>query len=227
MPRIQVIKHGKNLIPVRDTVTRTARECPFTGKLFLSRGNYRKHLIGLRDQHRRQRAANQLFIQLQNQPSLDHVFEFIQDNPDVIWYNDPQWLGKYSIEFQLLAASYSLRETCSNTHAAPRNGMINWGGYDDHQPRGYPGYAGRIRFCITTDLPGHYTSSATYNRLRRIGIHLHSGGGVGKGTAEYDSTIFLDDFPTMKTRLGIRQTMNRIQNTEPFTHQWTWHSVKE
>lgn len=220
MPKIQVYQKGRTIIPVKDAVTRGARQCPVTGDVYLTDSGYRNHIRRIRIEQNRSRSLRKLHEHLfqtrQKLTSLDEIFDFFENNPRAFFLNKPDFYRYDDVSFKIHSARYTYRLRCSNTHSCPRDGVQNFVG-DQSKPKGYPGFVGRIHFTIGVSPEANH-GFGLYEYIRDSGIKLHSGGGNGKGTAQYDSTVFLDDFPAMRDRIQLRQTMLIMQdkNSESF-----------
>lgn len=221
MPKIQVYQKGRTIIPVTDAVTRGARRCPVTGAVFLTDAGYRNHITKVRSEQNRTRSLRKLHASytksIAQLASLEEIFDFFETNPRALLLHDSDFYDVADISFKLHGASYVFHGNCANMHCCPKNGIRNFV-MDPSKPQSYPGFTGRIHFTIRISSDAK-TGFGLYNCLRESGIHLRSGGGDGLGTAQYDSTIFLDDFPAMSDRIQRERTMLILcnQNSDVFT----------
>ncbi len=194
------------------------RKCPKTGKLFQSDAEYRKYIRALRKRtnitratlRNRKLAISEVRSEIARLPSIEKIEAYVTENFSkiMIAYNggrDPKIhaiLNKVRIEDFKLDVSFMKR--CSNTHCAPRNGEMNWGGYKTDQgvPRGYPGFSGNISYRIINN-PERIKEIGRLcmqhnDALKFAGIHTGGGGGRGDNRWGYGVTLFLDDFEGLK-----------------------------
>lgn len=106
-------------------------------------------------------------------------------------------------KFKLESLTFS--KQCSNTHACPKNGVLNWSREPD-KPMGYPGWTGRARGTLKRDKK-HMNSYPYSAALNSVGIYTHTGGG-GNENWGYDISIFLDDWP------GLQHIVNEMEQDE-------------
>ena len=197
----------------------TMWKCPFTGKLFETRRKYINHLKKLRA--RRTMRRRQLKLEREARANMDakiaalrtaaDIEKFIvEDFHDILLatYGRKKFaiIKQMNIEFfEFERIRYNERE--SNSHNCPRNGVTNWGGYNDKKgaPRGYPGFGGQVKWKVTGPKRadhGSFDSRIEMDRaLKYIGVH------VGTGCPGWDGNIsfqfFVDDFPGIKEEVEI------------------------
>lgn len=97
--------------------------------------------------------------------------------------------------------SVQFKECVSITHHAPVGKQTNWGSMDPNQPKGYPGYEGKIEFIKPVksgEYAGHMFTGWTSGG-KVDGIHTGSGGGGYEAT--YECYLFIDDFPLIKEKV--------------------------
>jgi hypothetical protein len=204
MPAIKAYRGAKQeLIPVEEARSVTAYRCPWTKQLFPTKGKYTKHLSHLRETRMRRNArvlaCNRAMEDFFNQPTLQDLVDWVENNPGVLWDRamicGSTYLEKnarredFWIKITYLDVQYS--NTVSNTHSAPKGKKTNWGGRNPDVPRGYPGYEGRIEFQVSSRFSG-FGSSFFSNVLR---LNTGTGGGTSENRFGFGVRIFLDDFP--------------------------------
>jgi hypothetical protein len=224
MPAIQAYKHKGKIIPVDQAKKGRAYLCPWTGKIVANKQTYIKHLRELRAtrMHRRARRLRwqRLGEDLWNQTSFENVVRWVELHPE--WFlNNAQKQGfqndrvhydairsDFSIEINYLDLRWS--ESVSNSHSCPHNGVTNWGGRNENAPRGYPGWTGRIEYCLSHELPG-------FGDIMQ-GTRIHTGSGTVDGGIHfrYEVKFFADDWPGLskgrvwETLKGTEQQPVRI-----------------
>lgn len=203
MPAIQVYRDGKTMIPVARAQNARAYLCPFTNKIYASKKAYVGHLQKLREQRMLARARKNRIAARENelwsQPTFVDVVKWINLNSDFFWQKFADCDTKYdqwnkirddfSVRVLYLELEYS--NHVSNSHSCPHNGVENWR-RESGKPVSYPGWQGRIDFVVSHPLPGF-----TSNLFDGTRIHLHSGGGNGKGGYRYEVKFFADDWPNI------------------------------
>lgn len=184
----------------------TAYKCPHTGKLFEDYGEYTRYAAGVRR------------TRLNERKKLTARTEWEQ------WFADekaritevaqiPEWVvehqGKiYNARFNrydsqrakpvfksLAFHSMMYSKLVSNSHRCPKGGVTNWWQNNDH-PRGYPGWTGTVNAVMNTDARVQVWSDTKI--LDFIGLYTGTGGG-GPETMQYSLTIFLADWPGLKS----------------------------
>lgn len=190
--------------------------CPFTEEIFFGESEYLEHLRHRRKMNhemwrlKRRRDAEYKLLReqldtIENIRALEH---FVRLNfKSIILANIPEpdrnnirALNDLVLKDFELKVSY--RESCSNTHCCPRNGVKNWSCHSD-KPHGYPGFHGRVSWKMVEPLdrdPNNYRDYRFDEAIRKIGIHPGTGGGSGDYRG-YDVTIFIDDFPAIARRV--------------------------
>lgn len=211
MPRIKAYRDGNTVIPVERARTVTAFSCPWTGKIFGKKTDYVSHLRVLRTNrmHRRirEKANIEKLEDLWNQPSFDHIVNWINRNPEFIFENGLR-AGRRGKNFDGLSDTYWLRITylsldrsdmVSNSHSCPHDGVTNWGSRDvfndgSAKPRGYPGWAGRIEWETSHDI------GFGIDPMRSLRIHTGTGGSASGNRFGYEVKFFASDWPGLRPR---------------------------
>ena len=129
---------------------------------------------------------------------------------------------KKQIDIVLLKWIVHYSEKISCSHNAPRGQPVNWGGNNKTTRTGYPGWEGRV-WAFYAECPEKFCSDYFYETSIYVGT-----GGYGLYDinispqperkphkyyyndkfiypVSYDCTIFLDDFPGIKTRYLITE----------------------
>jgi len=243
MPAIKVYKNDGVMIPVDTAKVAKAYICPWTKEIYATKRSYVNHLKKLRTDRMHRRAKHlrhqRKLLDLWNQSSFDKIIEWIHLNPEVFWENAKRngWASdaarwdkirdSFTVTIKYLDLTYN--ECVSNSHSHPRNGVSNWGGKDKLKdgtpaPRGYPGWSGRISFQLNTE-----AISFSSDVFRDIG--LNTGGGGGGGVYNYSLTMFMDDWPGLKTAFSKQmlahdkqQTFNAVSGKgyDKFTMNYTY-----
>lgn len=181
----------------------TAYKCPDTGQIF----EYKKEYDGYRRTYlanRRQGENKQTIIDGYNKILEDfrstprswaEMGKWICDNTDVFvkraWLLDGNKTKPKSMKLTSVAIVAAYRERCSNTHAAPFNGVKNWYGLQN-LPGGYPGWYGTIKLSYTGDYDGFFT-----NMFENTGLNFGTGSG-GVDFYQSEITLFEDDWPGLR-----------------------------
>jgi hypothetical protein len=202
----------------------TVRKCPITGKVFFGDDEYAEHIVALRKSRndarilRRERALirERVWYALSNISSPKVLAAYINDHfHDIMIAHNGARPCVVEVIREMKMKDFQFerlyfREHCSNSHAAPRDGVTNWSARDHDKPTGYPGFTGRVHYTVTgkpksgdkrLKIPG---SSSTVvidvtEALKYIGIRTGSGSTSSQtGKAAYDATMFLSDFDAMK-----------------------------
>jgi len=199
-------------------------QCPNTGKLFDSKGQYVKYVKATaksRLEQRKEQAKRKVLFHWHEEfrareQSIEGMLEAVIQEQEWFWRlarirsTDFQ-RGKLVlpdpvlVEFTEVRLQYS--DSVSNSHSRPLNGVTNWGGRKTHKdgtplPRGYPGWRGRLEWRVKW--PEKYNGSYPGTSLF-AGSCIHTGTGGGGGYLEghahfgYDVSIFEDDWPGLKT----------------------------
>lgn len=134
--------------------------------------------------------------------SFSRDFQVLQDaisrGCKIIW---PKFTGMHFYRVHWDAST-------SNSHTAPRGKRTNWGGRDENEPRGYPGWTAQFRIwhdedakiiiCDDKNTRIHEYKVPYWSNCVNgdSGIYTGSGGGLKDGY--YCQTIFFaEDFPEM------------------------------
>lgn len=191
----------------------SAWKCPRSNKLFLTKKKYLAYLkktarkeLDERIYRKKINGIKSQFAEMRETCSTaTEIEEWIKAHADLFWY----WayereVGRFGCDyikkpktppvFSSISIRGTFQERCSNTHSCPLNGVTNWECEDD-KPSGYPGFYGRITFCIEPDSPGFGGDI-----FKGTGINTGSGGGRNKSLS-YDVTLFLDDWPALANRV--------------------------
>lgn len=201
MPKIKVYKHDGKAIPVDRAKESNAFECPFTGKIYISKRSYLHHLKNYRDEQIRKRIRGRRLTQaisdFNNLTNWKDVVKWIETNSWVFLANAKLNRGSrdydrwptfedFFIKIHYLGIKHY---NISNTHHCPRDGITNW--YSKPTlPRSYPGYGGTIQFELSHSLP--CTSSDLF---KGTGIHIGTGGAWHKSRYRYSVCFFDSDWP--------------------------------
>lgn len=226
-------------------------KCPKTNKLFEDKTKYQRHLKQLAQQRRESRK-----IEIENQElaawwqefqntecDVSDLANLIIQNQKYFWNEarktrprDWENLGKSRnnvifpvpeiLEFTKFSLDWSDR--VSNTHACPRDGVLNWGGDvklpdGTPAPRGYPGWQGRVEWLVRwpAEWQGWYPGGDIFDGIR-CRIHTGTGGGGGMRHSKkyqcdvqsfgYDVKIFAADWPGPARVHGRRQMWKILSN---------------
>src|SRR5579859_3405860 len=164
-----------------------AWQCSETGTLFADKTDYQKHLRKLAAEKRLRRrfenlrnSMTQSFAEMRATcNSFEEVAVWVMAHSELFALNEYlRWKDRMPNVFDLQKMKKSTftdvefrnmhySDNVSNTHAAPFGKPTNWRG-EDHLPRGYPGWRGRISFKINDDFEYNFCNS---------GINTGSGGG--------------------------------------------------
>lgn len=211
MPKIDVYKGNRIMIPVDEAKKAKAYRCPWTNKIYATKRDYVKHLKNLRETRMRFRARNIINNKIKNSlwnlKSFDDIIEWFTLHPEFLFdrilkkqsYSKKEHYEKYRNTFniEITHLNLSWNPSCSNTHYSPHNGVSNWDGnkvLEDGTPapRGYPGWFGHIEYKISDEMSN---SSSIMKELR---IHTGSGGARRSGRVHgYGVTFFADDWPEL------------------------------
>lgn len=183
----------------------TVWQCPRTGKIVQGKSAYMDYLKATATDNRRTKARNRL---AENHVSWfanaretlytpEDIAEFVVDNYErlVAAYvaTCPRFGGEESLPVVTSVKFPKLKwkQSVSNSHSCPRDGVKNWHGVDD-KPRGYPGYYGSIEFDT-----GRGTSMDS-DFFGFLGINTGSGGGGacadGHREYRYGVSLFASDW---------------------------------
>lgn len=210
MPKIEVYKGNKLMIPVDVAKKAKAYQCPWTDKIYATKRDYVKHLKQLRETRMHTRARNivkdKIKQDLWNQPSFDSIIEWFSLHPEFLfdymlaaqWESDRKQFEKYRQTFILEISHLDVRwsDKCSNTHNCPHNGITNWGGNTkladgSPAPRGYKGWTGNIEF------KANCYDIVESSVFRELCIPTGTGGSANGFTYGYEVTFFADDWPQL------------------------------
>lgn len=228
MPKIEVYKGNRIMIPVSQAKKSKAYQCPWTYKLYSTKRDYVKHLKKLREErmHRRAREIirNRVKADLWNQPTFDDIINWISTHPEFMFDRmmEQQWsdrkthFEKYreTFTFEITHLSVSWCDHCSNTHSCPHDGVRNWGGRETltdgtPAPHGYPGWSGHIEFKLNC---GMSEGSRVLEKLR---IHTGTGGGKSNNQYGYGVTFFADDWPELYKNHKMQHAEDIICDNQP------------
>lgn len=187
MPKIKVYKHDGEAVPVDRAKVATAYECPFTGKIYLTKKSYLLHLKSYREEQIRKinrgKRINDAIVDLNSQPNFNKIIKWIETNSwfflanakrHAFHYEYNRWPNPEDFWIKIVCLDLQWSQCVSNSHSCPRNGVQNWSRHTDI-PRGYPGWSGWFEFQTSHDLPGF-----TSDLFKQTGIHLGCGGGREK-----------------------------------------------
>jgi hypothetical protein len=210
MPKIEVYKGNRIMIPVSEAKKAKAYQCPWTDKIYATKRDYVKHLKDLREQRMHTRAREIVRQKIKNtlwtQPTFDDIINWFSTHPEFLfnrimhhqWHDRLKYFEKYRDTFMMEITYLDVvwSESCMNTHNCPHNGVTNWGGTKvladgTPAPRGYAGWRGNIEFKINCDM------SEGSRVLQELRIHTGSGGARNGGKYGYDVIFFADDWPNL------------------------------
>jgi len=220
MPKIKAYKADGAIIPVDVAKLSTAYRCPWTKKVYATKPAYVKHLRALRDTRIRAKIRHKIYLnkcqELWNQPDLDSIINWINNNPEFMFENAcrHRWgvrdefahiRDEFWVKITYLDLTYS--NSVSNSHDCPRGGVRNWGGRETYgdgtpKPRGYPGFSGRIEYRMSHDIG--FGSEV----MEGLGIHTGSGGGISRNRIGCGVSIFLEDWPGLE----MARTMDLLKD---------------
>ena len=203
MPAIKVYKHDGKAVPVDRAKVAKAYECPFTGKIYLSKKAYLLHLKKVREEQirkiNRTKRINAAIVDLNSQPNFDKIIKWIETNSWFFlanakrhrdgWYDEDRWPAPEDFWIKITCLDVCWSHCVSNSHSAPRDGIQNWG-RDTDIPRGYPGWSGWFEFEMSHNLP-----CFSSDIFRDTGIHTGSGGARGKNGYGYEIRFYDSDWP--------------------------------
>jgi len=219
MPKIQVYKHDGVMIPIDLAKTAKAYSCPWTNRIFSTKHVYVSHLTKLRKERMHHNARDKrwrkLGEDLHSQSSFEKIIQWCELHPEWFldnakrrdWPDRRKYYEKIRQDFCFQITYLDLRwsDLVSNSHSSPLNGVTNWGSEDD-LPKGYPGWAGRIEWKCSHDLPCFGS-----NIVDGTGIHIGTGGGTGGNRYGFSVRFFADDWPG----LGKSVVLDRLVNQKP------------
>jgi len=198
-------------------------KCPHTGQLFEmdKKKEYDAHLARYnRGQKRIAHAAHivntfQSWLAEEKKKivSIDMIAPWIIENTECIvtMYNKKHGKSKSSWERQfkegtpfrsLEITNTRYDKSVSNSHSCPRGGTTNWGGMKKDEPRGYPGWTGRISGSFGDD----YKSLGDWSALFKL-VDIHTGTGGGSQNFSYGVEIFLSDWPELAQALTVNKLL--------------------
>jgi hypothetical protein len=235
MPKIEVYKGNRVMIPVSEAKKAKAYQCPWTDKIYSTKRDYVKHLKLLREtrMHTRARAIikDRVKQDLWSQSSFDDIIKWVSIHPEFMfdlfmnqaWHHDKAKLEKYRNTFMVEITNLDVTwsERCSNTHRKPHNGVTNWGGKEKLKdgtdaPSGYAGWTGNIEFKLNCPMS---EGSNVFSHLR---MNTGSGGGRSDNRYGYDVTFFANDWPELYKLHKHRMAEDAILNnkTTKYTYRY-------
>ena len=203
----------------------TARQCRFTGKMFKlgEEKKFATHLKKIRadqKEHRWQKRAAGEFkewvLNAQNTiKTPEELSAFIIENAAHMsraafpnsWRRNHH-RGSIDIELKYFNLNLTFRDSCSNSHSAPRGKSKNWGS-EVGLPIGYKGWSGRLEFA--------YKGEDDFFReaLEKMSIHTGTGGGGHRDESGYAQmgfgvTVWADDWPAMYEAHRMQQVFDTL-----------------
>lgn len=190
----------------------TAYKCDATGKLFEDKKKYQTHIRKIAAERRRQRKideaaksdqmwwADNFWNKVQSIAQLRraiivHADVFAARGVKNSWYG-PKFKLQPTPVVDITVLKLPHSDLVSNSHAAPHNGVTNWGGKKllnngEPAPTGYPGWRGRIDYIVQTykGQTGCYPGSGDMWK----GTRIHTGTGGG-GHTRVDNNRILQSF---------------------------------
>lgn len=222
MPKIKVYKHDGKAVPVDRAKIAKAYECPFTGKIYLTKKSYLLHLKSYREEKIRRinrgKRLNDAIVDLNSQPNFNKIIKWIETN---YWFflanakrnfhsTYDRWPEPEDFWIKITYLDLRWSNSVSNSHCCPRNGVTNWARRTDI-PRGYPGWTGQFEFELSHDLPCFPSDI-----FRDTGIHTGCGGGRGKNSYGYEIHFYDSDWPGLDKQKVFAILSEKKQ--EPFLY---------
>jgi hypothetical protein len=205
------------------------QKCRFTGKIFemKDRAKYMAHLKELRAKMKTDRHlakvntdfASWLAEEKKKIIDVDMIIPWFLENQRYIMDANNAGIhgSRHSShdkfykddKFENMTLKVDYRQSCSNSHTCPDNGVTNWCSKDNNLPTGYKGWHGHIGGSLKR-LPRHNSSYPFSNALNIVGLKTGSGGG-GNEHWSYDLNIFLDDWPGLQAAVDIMEQEQIVQ----------------
>jgi hypothetical protein len=200
MPKIQLAKFDKVVVPADEVYYLNGYRFDHRAPIFQTRPKYLEYLKTRRADNLFRINVNNTIAELSQSQTWDQVIDWFNNNGPFMYRllrhsdgwrgNDTRWSNinpeDFKVELSYLKIEFG---KASNTHAAPRGGVTNWG-CDPTKPIGYPGWKGRIEFTVSHDFPGFISDAA-----KRLGIHTGTGGSGRSLVHGYDVNLFDSDWP--------------------------------
>lgn len=124
----------------------------------------------------------------------------------------------YGIEISELMVKVSYSDV-SNSHGCPINGVTNWGGRLENQPRSYPGWSGNIKFNSKSKKNNRDFFLDSPIKFRGF----HTGAGCPGRINEYKTDIafyfFLEDFPILKKNKEKHKILGSFEKDKVWSEQ--------
>lgn len=212
----------------------TVWKCDQTGKLFEDKKKYVVHLKKLarvKRYERRIRSCDEqrdaIMLDMGNTvKSMTQLAQFVKDNWTWFFYNGlkHESFSRQKVEdrHELLFLSFdemTWKNSASNSHVAPRNGVTNWSRKETFpdgtlKPTGYPGWVGTIRMAVRGDQYTYRgktlcTSGFSSHYFTDTLIKTGSGGG-GATEYQFGATLFAADFPAMLEQYEKEKIWNQL-----------------
>ena len=141
----------------------TVRKCPYTRKVFFGDDEYAEHIIALRKSRneervvRRERALirERVWYAINNISSPKVLAAYVKDHfHDIMIAHNGARPSVVSAIREMEMTDFAFErlhfsENCSNSHVAPRDGVLNWSGRDSDKPTGYPGFSCKVNYTVT------------------------------------------------------------------------------
>lgn len=231
-----------------------AWKCEQDGKIFEDKKKYQNHLAKLARHRLTQRklkvaeaAADAVWAELyEREQSIDDWFQMVIDSQHLFWAeaakgdpHDWECVGKKSGRGKnaivtpmpkVLKITHSLRwkDSVSNSHSCPHDGVTNWCSRDTGAPTGYPGWEGHVEWLVEwpEELEGYYLGSDLFSsgtfRTGRQRAHTGTGGGGGGHfnkefntwcqRPQYDFRIYASDWPGLARYHQKRQMWKTLSD---------------
>lgn len=178
-----------------------AWQCPHTGTLFARKSDYQEHLQALGRKRRRERAyqkrldaAQERIDELHRCSSIEQIERWLEANAqalaDRLFVNSSKKAPE--VVFENVRIDVTWNAMCSNSHSAPVGKRTNWGGREENEPRGYPGWHGRI----TLDYPIYHDRAGFFDLMRVTRLRTGTGSG-GSKRASCEVTLWEEDWPNL------------------------------
>jgi len=171
-------------------------QCPRTKRIFQSKDDYVAYLKEEAKHNLAQKTFKKNFAECINAfNKLTSIDDLFTSFPELINYYYNKLYGKdikckFNIKYNI-----NYNNTCSNSHACPRDGVTNWGGFLTKEPRSYPGLQGRISFHFSNESSYNYFNDLSH-LIKSVGVHIGTGGG-GPKELSYDVILFKSDWPNI------------------------------
>jgi hypothetical protein len=197
----------------------TAYKCDATGKLFEDKAKYQKYIRKVATERRQERkieVAHKADIQWWHDNFWNRVKSLAQLQAAILHHKDvfadrgvKNYHSRYKlkptpiIKFKNFDLRY--RDSVSNTHSCPHDGVTNWCGRVKGAPRGYPGWDGNFEYIVQTHKDQTHSYPGSSDMWEGTRIYTGTGGGGGCTPEQeklfqhfgYSLNLFASDWPAM------------------------------